>query len=76
MGAVFEEQVLQVLCRYLSRVTAKVILQHSRRVLRDRKLVAEEEQKVFLDAVRMSAWFFLGEGERASVAEALARLGQ
>ena len=74
MSAEFEEQVLSVLTQHLSRVTAKVILQHGRRVLRDRKVVAADEQKVFLEAVQRSAWFFLEEKERASVAEELARL--
>jgi hypothetical protein len=74
MSAQFEEQVLSVLTRHLSRVTAKVILQHGRRVLRDSKVVAADEQQVFLEAVRMSAWFFLTESERANVAEELARL--
>ena len=70
----FEERVLGILTRHLSRVTARVILEHCRRVLRDRTRIEPSEQPAFLSAVRTSAWFFLGDGDRAAMGEALDQL--
>ena len=74
MAVQFEERVLGILTRHLSRVTSRLILEHCRRVLRDRNCIEEGEKPAFLAAVRTSAWFFLADQERASMGEALERL--
>ena len=76
MSERLEARVLEILTRHLSRVTARVILEHGRRVLRDRSYIDEAEELAFLGAVKVSAWFFLAEHERATLGEALDRLGK